>query len=139
MSGKLKIKALGGGSLTLKVDDALATDEEMNISNGGIESGSNVNGSWIKYPDGTLICRFIDPVISNVNIVAGSVFRSAPKTYTFPMAFVGVPNFSYSSGNASIGWGSATTLNSTSVEIYSLGYTSAATQYMGYIAIGRWK
>lgn len=62
MSSRLKLKSTAGGSLSLIVDDTLATDEEMNISNGGIENGTwtGVNGAsgyWTKFPDGTFMAH----------------------------------------------------------------------------------
>ncbi len=62
MSSKLKLKSTAGGSLSLAVDDTLATDEIVEIPsegiqpldvNHGIESGSTDSGSWIKFPDGS--------------------------------------------------------------------------------------
>jgi len=55
MSSKLKLNNLAGGSLSLIVDDALLTDEEFNVSNGGITRGITSTGGWTKFPDGTMM------------------------------------------------------------------------------------
>lgn len=56
MSSKLKLNSQSGGSVSLTVDDTLTTDEEVNLSElDTVESGSNANGNWVKFPDGTLM------------------------------------------------------------------------------------
>lgn len=54
-----------------------------------IERGSNANGEYIRFADGTMIC--ISPtIITDVNIAAGSLFRSNAVVWTFPSTFSSV-------------------------------------------------
>lgn len=52
------------------------------------ESGSNENGSYVKFDDGTLICYH--NIFSNdpITTTYGQLFISAIKTWTFPSAFI---------------------------------------------------
>lgn len=136
MSAELKLKALAGGSLTLQVDDTLATDETMNISEGGIESGSNGNGYYTKFPDGTMMQYGLE-----------SSATASSRTLTFPIPFIDT-NYTLT-GN---------TIHSTTTSVHGVkveGKTTAgATLYPLYTdanlvafttapinwqAIGRWK
>ena len=54
-----------------------------------VESGSNDNGSWIKYSDGTMICRNIF-LIANVTFteLATGINYSETQTITYPQEFI---------------------------------------------------
>ena len=56
-----------------------------NAINGIVESGSNENGTWIKWANGTLICRITDFLTTNKD--EGGYFQYA--NWTYPVAFVG--------------------------------------------------
>ena len=53
------------------VDGTLTHD----VATMGIESGSNSEGSWVKFPDGTMICY-------------GRYEGNTPGPYTFPQAYI---------------------------------------------------
>lgn len=102
MSGKLNIKAASGGSVSLVVDDTLATDEEFNVSEGGIESGSNANGEYTKFPDGTLMQWgkvVINPTsntggenhIFPINFIDSNVVANASPEQTWSGSAAGIP------------------------------------------------
>lgn len=57
-----------------------------------IERGSNANGEYVRYADGTQICSIILPTTShNVSTAVGALFSSDAQTWTFPVAFSGIP------------------------------------------------
>jgi hypothetical protein len=91
-----------------------------------IESGSNANGEFVKYADGTLICT-----VSAIN--GGS-------TWTFPVAFSSAPKMT----NASVAGNNArfTTLGAPSTtSVATFGWLvsgSASTAASDLCAIGRW-
>lgn len=133
MSSKLKLNSTAGGSLSLVVDDTLLTDETFNVSVGGIESGSNTNGNYTKFPDGTLICR---------SKTSGSL--TGESTWTFPYAFSTASDLSLTGGAQT---SSAFSINivfklpSLSAVDFS-AYNSADVRVangIGMLAIGRWK
>lgn len=108
-----------------------------------VESGSNANGSYAKYADGTMICRHHQDTSGAVNVTAGAIFSSASTTWTYPVAFYAAPAFMCceQSGIGSC-WGGlgtdAASASSASFKAYS-AVTSAGTATMSLIAIGRWK
>lgn len=61
------------------------------------ETGSNANGSWVKYPDGTMVCtQQIELTNVNVNNVWGSWYTYAEATdvyHYFPQVFTEVQTF----------------------------------------------
>jgi hypothetical protein len=118
------------------------------------ESGSNSNGSWIKYSDGTMECYHILTNVSRVFTVAtpsapsGHTVASANTTWTFPVSFVGTRPCTQMSGDVSWGAGlefhgifpTASPLVSCSCE-FTIGATAGATLSVttNLYAIGRWK
>lgn len=56
-----------------------------NYVNGIVESGSNANGNWIKYADGTMICtKRIEPSeFGNVQS-----YNAVTTTWTYPQEFI---------------------------------------------------
>jgi len=83
----------GLANLTTSATDATAGRVFKVGDNVGITFGSNSNGSFTRFPDGTQICTFT-PVINFTGVAPGGVFNSV--LYTFPAAFVGTPARSYS-------------------------------------------
>jgi len=89
-----------------KIVDALGAYQASNIlgtvsQSGGIptgalvESGSNANGRYVRYADGTQICWGTDTVIAIVvNTATGAFFtniESDQVIWTYPASFVGTP------------------------------------------------
>ena len=57
-----------------------------------IESDSNVNGEYVKYADGTMICWNYALTTQASSTATGSMFRTtAVSTWTFPVAFLVAP------------------------------------------------
>lgn len=109
-----------------------------------VESGSNDNGSWIKYSDGTMICRNKKTFNIAANVAYGALFKTEEIDFpNFPVAFKDVPDISC----FCIGVNTALLANwnaSTKEKIGSLigirpVSTNAQDYIISYIAIGRWK
>jgi hypothetical protein len=107
-----------------------------------IETGSNANGSYTKYADGTLICSAI--INSGSLTIANSFlggFRSDAQAWTFPVSFVGgSPAVSIvPTGISAFGVSLSSVTTSTSGFVYTaVTSQSSATRQAGAIAIGRW-
>ena len=115
-----------------------------NAINSVVESGSNNNGSWIKYSDGTMICWRQETVTDQaINKEYGSLYQGT-RQYTFPVPFVGNVNakctiFQY---GTSASWGTAYSISNTQVALRGFdAFSRAAGEKctIGYIAIGKWK
>ncbi len=104
-----------------------------------IERGSNANGEFVRFADGTLICTINQTptlAISTASVALG--FRSDPASaWTFPATFIAAPvcQITTTSGSAAIGSVSPTSLN------YFFGSVSSqasAARSAHLTAIGRW-
>lgn len=110
-----------------------------------IERGSNSNGEYTKFADGTLICWFtrsVESITSNPSGGTTNLYFSTESVFTFPATFVGtrpavVPSAPLSTGGAS-SWPSirGSSLTGTSLALISNVQNAAA--YLGYTAVGRW-
>lgn len=114
------------------------------VTLGAIESGSNENGSWTRWPDGTQECRVSTSVSLAINNpYANGLFQNT-WSWTFPKAFVetpSVPSPSIRWGN-SASWASiATTPSTTGVGLRALDAASRAadTTYISAVATGFWR
>ena len=106
-----------------------------------IERGSNANGEYVKFADGTMICTFIDSSTLAIDQASGSLYYSASYSKTFPATFITAP-IVIPAGNRATGisWafltGSPSTTSSGSFG--AMSNVSGGTFYPGYVAIGRW-
>ncbi len=127
MSSKVKLKATSGGSVSMVVDDSLLTDEEFNVSTGGIESGKEGEGLYVKFPDGTLICTGY--------LYSGD---TTEEEIAFAVPFVGdIPSITITVKSLDKqmvpDWSDIDNLTHMLVKASDLGIEA------NYIAIGRWK
>ena len=119
--------------------------EAMPVSDGApiVESGSNSDGEWTRWADGTQIVNArITPIITLS--AEGSIFNTHISA-TFPVTFVGTARTLDLSGNHSggQGWGgkSATYHTPTvgNFEYYSYATGSGVNTSLTYAVIGYWK
>ena len=106
-----------------------------------VESGSNENGSWIKWADGTMICRHI---VSTANV--DTYYHFAIADWGYPIAFVDVPQVVATAKNWTTNMVCIKTWNdNTYARIMSLEFSLVdntpqdLTCDVNVIAIGRWK
>ena len=109
-----------------------------------VESGSNDNGSYIKYSDGTMICRNKKTFNIAANIAYGALFRTEGIDFpNFPVAFKDVPDiscFCIGINTALLANWNASTKEKISPLIGIRPVSTDAQDYIiCYIAIGRWK
>jgi phage minor structural protein len=107
-------------------------------------SGSNSNGSYVKFGDGTMICWVTMYVTDQaINQAYGSLFIGS-RTWTYPSVFYGTPTvtcsqFKWGSGAS---WGNVANVRSTDVDLRGYDVSSRAagtTCIISAIAVGRWK
>ena len=115
--------------------------------NGIVESGSNANGNWIKYNDGTMICTKKHTGTANVNIALGSIFYNGYYAMAgdLPQNFIEAPYY-YATNVESEWeiWGLQTKPVTTSkwatrVDLMSATSHSDKPITITMIAIGKWK
>lgn len=105
-----------------------------------IERGSNANGTYVRWADGTQICYFKATSSLTATGAAGAIFASALGTFTFPIAFAAIPNVCLNAlfSAVSAPWVSGAAITTTTAGAYVLGAVSGASAIPEYIAIGRW-
>lgn len=104
-----------------------------------IESGSNANGFFVKYADGTMICR-ATPTPGIDQTVATTTAYSA--NYTLPATFVGVYNVNVNLASVNVqnnfsGYCRGLAISGTVVQIVQC-WSVVQTYSYSYVAIGRW-
>ena len=122
-------------------------DKEGNKYYSGIvESGSNNNGNYIKFADGTMICYLnitvTDQAINNQYGTSALYFGT--RIWTFPQTFISAPvvicgSFRWSTGAS---WGTVIETVKTYATLMGFDFypraTGTSTQ-IKVIAIGKWK
>lgn len=107
-----------------------------------IERGSNANGEYVKFADGTQICTN-SVNMAAISVADGSVWRTPSVTWTFPATFTATPAVHITPRvNVNYIWGaigaSGTTTNTAAVSAYS-PVSSSGMPLINVTAIGRWK
>lgn len=111
-----------------------------------IERGSNANGGYVRFADGTQICWGAEQ-LGTASTASGSVFVSNGLTFTFPAAFVLAPSgvngavtlsSRWVSGAAAQWSGTGADVTKTQVTCRLIAAVSGSQSNVSYIAIGRW-
>lgn len=129
----------------VNLDDKVNTHMAENANKHITESGSNENGSYIKFDDGTMICTFVDNNITDQAIDAkyGSLFLGS-RIWTFPSAFINRPAVTCSefTWGTSASWGFVRRAFATSAQLRCADTNlreEGTSTTISVIAIGRWK
>ncbi len=105
-----------------------------------VESGSNANGRFIRYSDGTQMC-WHRGVSMATNTAQGAIYRSTSSTWTFPKEFIN-NNISVSATAETYAqWadlGGNPSSDGVAIVHYS-GRSSNSTYNTNLFAVGRWK
>lgn len=120
----------------------ILTTRDATSSGGIAQRGSNANGDWVKFIDGTLICTHRVSYGGESMSAYGYLYEGDPKNWTFPATFVNVPSTSSDSFDIYPGIGfSIIEAQNTNTAVYKSVSTFAdsATKTYGLTAIGRWK
>ena len=108
-----------------------------------VESGSNENGSYIKFADGTMICWKTYSFTASFNTAWGSVYECPEQNFgATAQTFISVPTIFGNNGNgahAILEGITGTTVNSFGKCILFRPVSGGATLNINLLAIGRWK
>lgn len=112
-----------------------------------VASGSNVNGNYVKFYDGTMICWNYQEVTDQSITGAYGTLYQGTRNITYPQAFVGNPpalTCSMFKWGNSASWGTTTEHNSPLTQgtlrgIDAFSRASGTTVRIAWIAIGKWK
>lgn len=106
-----------------------------------IERGSNANGEYVRYADGTQICWTTGGPYIDVNTAAGAVFKSSViGSWIFPASFLSVATITITaSAQSDDRWVNAFAFNTASAVVNHFGYAQSS-NLVGtrLMAVGRW-
>lgn len=109
-----------------------------------IDSGSNSNGRYVKYQDGTMICYGTTSTSLAIASAWGNLYNTASTIVTtFPSSFISAPSFNVSQisdSNVTICMVTMETVSTTQASYYLVRPSSYPTsnRVLGWTAIGRW-
>lgn len=125
------------GQLTIEGENEIKINDQRIV-----ESGSNANGRWIKYYEGTLIQHGIVEKSMSTSISYGAMFRGIISDIPFPIQFEGITSVlsMVGSGGGTPIFGSTYAYDDSkfSTNILSDQDVSGVTK-IHYIAMGRWR
>ena len=138
--GKLYTFPLASFSSTGTTVDLTKVDHNQRI----VESGSNSNGNWTKFADGTMICTVTKQTNDELTFPWGQLFRTGSTQWVYPVPFLTVPQISaFPTKSASYTWvsiGQAASLNSEcDFGVFSAVSRVGVKPFVSVTAIGRWK
>lgn len=104
-----------------------------------VEHGSNSNGKYTRFSDGTQICWTDTGPSVACSTAEGSIFASAATDWTLPAAFADTAYVATASPQSDSRWGAARALNTTTVKFtHRAGVSSATSIATRLYAVGRW-
>lgn len=128
----------------------LSNELLQKINNGGIEKGENENGAYIKFPDGTLICRKTvqGTVDVDTSTMGGAFYYGRVNLGNVPYNFIERPTYIVSpntvsgtqyflSGASGTAYGDATTFPT--VTLLRPAIRTGLAYILDVVGIGRWK
>ena len=144
-TGELKLRRMTGQEI-INVDSAgrVAFPQGMPLSGTApiVDSGSNTNGNWTKFADGTMICTVHMNAIRTASIW-GALIYAVPIPWTFPQPFASIPPVVTGTGfdSDANGWvGGGNDIRLTSVTMQQFTINSASKTFVTLLtAVGRWK
>lgn len=103
-----------------------------------IERGSNANGEYVRYADGTQVC-WGTVASAAATTASGPLFTSGSNGWTFPVAFISAPNVT-ASASISASFANAVGPTTTAVSLIRFCTVTDAvtTRTISAIAVGRW-
>jgi len=118
-----------------------AVSQSGGVPTGGIVfSGSNANGQYTQYADGTMICTFTDTTGLDTNVAQGSIFGSTTAgTWTYPVAFTAGPYSVQCFPDTTNRWATVGSIGLTTANFFHKNHVASATLSPSRLfAIGRW-
>lgn len=116
-----------------------SVSQAAGVPTGGlIEQGTNSNGSFVRFADGTQICTRATLSVPNASTALGALFRSADLAWTYPVAFAAPPVVTGAADDLDA-WLAFAPASAASVTLRALSATSKTGPLaLRASAVGRW-
>lgn len=107
------------------------------------EPGSNSNGTYVRFADGTQICTSNALYATAANIAVSTCYRTADMSWIYPASFVGEPRLSASCRSEVNHWATVRPISGgNTTEAVLRGWAAAGPQATAWTyvatAVGRW-
>ncbi len=127
----------------LQRSDILGTVSQSNgVPTGAvIETGSTATGEYVRFANGTQICRFSWSGTIALNSALNGVYTSGWITWTYPIGFVGRPNVIITPRDDTATLGFCATGGNGGLENIRLAQVATSGSFArtaNFVAIGRW-
>lgn len=126
-------KAFRRGNILATVSQSSGTP-----TGGLIERGSNANGEYARFADGTQICLSPTDITGSPNIAVGNIFYMGAVAWTFPATFSAAPSVQCDCPGSTNCWGHAVVSSGVSSGLRVMAPTSQTGVNVRAVAIGRW-
>jgi hypothetical protein len=143
-NGAERMRIAADGKITASAGTNWVGTVAQSASSAVIERGSNANGEFVKFADGTMICHFSANVTDQaIDTAYGSIFQGV-RVFTFPVAFVGNPTPHNGSGSWGTGASWAGVVGAASTTAASMRFWDVNSRSTGtairlqFSAVGRW-
>ena len=118
-----------------------ALDLELDSKN-VVERGSNANGEYVRFADGTQICTMSRLQTSAINNAYGSLYQDTT-LWDFPAQFIDPPSVScglgkWGTGASWSGLGASPSVSSASLRVWDAVSRGSGELSLSATAIGRW-
>lgn len=134
---------------TAAVADSVGTvSQSGGVPTGAIiERGSNANGEYVKFADGTLICTGVISLNDNLGSTVNGWYRLNQNASSFASIFITIPRINFSVANAGTTGSYSIVASDTSNNPTTTSYTGRVrglvlgptdTIELYFVAIGRW-
>lgn len=126
---------------------AMADDVTNGVSSATPTRGTNSNGEWVRYPDGTQICWKwgLSPGTAKTNLKSGggtnqgTGWRSGNITWTFPAVFDAGEVASFATSRTWYNWATGNGVTNSSADFIQWAIAEGTATPLDVMAIGRWK
>lgn len=121
--------------------DAIGASPTAKIYPDGTVVGSTVNGDYVKFPNGDLICTSVGiSDTANAALGIGGVFRGATNVLIFPVQFTASPSASPTMNDTNTYyWGQIFSPTNSQLGTALFSAVTGVVGKIGYIAKGSWK
>lgn len=134
--------ALPSGYIRTDVDTEAVYDGTNWVLGREIERGSNANGEFAKFADGTMICtqRLTAAALAIATAYFGGFRSAAANVWTYPAAFTALPRVTATIVNGTAFGAILGTISATTADWYPTAVTSQAgtDRTVDLLAVGRW-
>lgn len=134
----IRANTFGSGNVRLLGNDILVNTNATSGDTSIIESGSNSNGDFIKFYDGTMICWGTGSS-RTTSVAYGALYRSTTVWLNYAQTFSSVPSTVIVDAIGQSMMGGTNSVAASRCSAYIMSPVNGDTATLRYLAIGKWR